>query len=167
MRTPQKHWNLNCVRSIWNHRIPIVVDRSVNGTLVGWLVKEKRANQGEIKKKRQMAETEISHKDEHRLCTIDAAAGPLSLMYRKQTQQWIRLSRASRVWKHRYLSRLTSRAISFFYTITSSKPSVDEEAPCLLTIHSKSEKVCGTAFSVKKIAEKVRKSGRHFWTIWG
>ena len=42
---------------------------------------------GQIKKKRQMAETEISHKDEHRLCTIDAAAGPLSLMYRKQTQQ--------------------------------------------------------------------------------
>ena len=32
----------------------------------------------------------------------------------------------------------------------------------------KSEKVCGTAFSVeKKIAEKVRKSGRHFWAIWG
>ena len=123
MRTPQKHWNLNSVRSIWNHRIPIVVDRSVNGTLGGWLVKEKRANQGEIKKKRQMAETEISHKDEHRLCTIDAAASPLSLMYRKQTQQWIRLSRASRAWKHRYLSRLTSRAISFFYTLTSSKPS--------------------------------------------
>ena len=34
-------------------------------------------------------------------------------------------------------------------------------------IHSKSEKVCGPAFSVKKIAEKVRKSGRHFWAIWG
>ena len=34
-------------------------------------------------------------------------------------------------------------------------------------IHSKSEKVCGTAFPVKKIAEKVRKSGRHFWAIWG
>ena len=29
-------------------------------------------------------------------------------------------------------------------------------------IHSKSEKVCGTASSVKKIAEKVRKSGRQF-----
>ena len=37
----------------------------------------------------------------------------------------------------------------------------------ILCIHSKSEKVCGTAFSVKKIAEKVRKSGRHFWAIWG
>ena len=35
------------------------------------------------------------------------------------------------------------------------------------SIHSKSKKVCGTAFSVKKIAEKVRKSGRHFWAIWG
>ena len=34
-------------------------------------------------------------------------------------------------------------------------------------IRSKSEKVCGTAFSVKKIAKKVRKSGRHFWAIWG
>ena len=35
-------------------------------------------------------------------------------------------------------------------------------------IHSKSENVCGTAFSVKKkIAEKVRKSGRHFWANWG
>ena len=34
-------------------------------------------------------------------------------------------------------------------------------------IHSKSEKVCGTAFSLKKIAEKVRKSGRHIWAIWG
>ena len=34
-------------------------------------------------------------------------------------------------------------------------------------IHSKSEKVCETAFSVKKIAEKVRKSGRHIWAIWG
>ena len=38
----------------------------------------------------------------------------------------------------------------------------------LFNIHSKSEKVCGRAFSVKKkIAEKVRKSGRHFWAIWG
>ena len=36
-----------------------------------------------------------------------------------------------------------------------------------LPIHSKSEKVCGTAFSVKKFAEKVRKSGRHIWAIWG
>ena len=37
-----------------------------------------------------------------------------------------------------------------------------------LGIHSKSEKVCGTAFSEEeKIAEKVRKSGRHFWAIWG
>ena len=35
------------------------------------------------------------------------------------------------------------------------------------SIHSKSEKVCGTAFSVKKFAGKVRKSGRHFWAIWG
>ena len=35
------------------------------------------------------------------------------------------------------------------------------------SIHSKSEKVWGTAFSVKKIAEKVRKSGRHIWAIWG
>ena len=34
-------------------------------------------------------------------------------------------------------------------------------------IHSESEKVCGTTFSVKKIAEKVRKSGRHFWVILG
>ena len=34
-------------------------------------------------------------------------------------------------------------------------------------IHSKSEKVCGTAFSGKKFAEKVRKSGRHIWAIWG
>ena len=31
-------------------------------------------------------------------------------------------------------------------------------------IHSKSEKVCGTAFSVKEI---LRKSGRHFWAISG
>ena len=35
------------------------------------------------------------------------------------------------------------------------------------TIHSKSKKVCGTAFSVKKIAEKVHKSGHHIWAIWG
>ena len=34
-------------------------------------------------------------------------------------------------------------------------------------IHSKSEKVCGIAFSVKKNCGKVRKSGRHFWAIWG
>ena len=34
-------------------------------------------------------------------------------------------------------------------------------------IHSKSAKVCGTAFSVKRNCGKVRKSGRHFWAIWG
>ena len=32
-------------------------------------------------------------------------------------------------------------------------------------IHSKSEKVCGTAFSVKKIAEKVRVIFGSFWAI--
>ena len=34
-------------------------------------------------------------------------------------------------------------------------------------IHSKSEKVCGTAFSVKKIAEKVRVIFGPFGVIWG
>ena len=37
----------------------------------------------------------------------------------------------------------------------------------MAVIHSKSEKVCGTPFQAKKIAEKVRKSGRNFWAIWG
>ena len=48
--------------------------------------------------------------------------------------------------------------------------SIVKQLHCRLlgSIHSKSEKVCRTAFSVKKkIAEKVRKSGRHFWAIWG
>ena len=34
------------------------------------------------------------------------------------------------------------------------------------SIHSKSQKVCGTAFSVKKNCGKVRKSRRHFWANW-
>ena len=37
----------------------------------------------------------------------------------------------------------------------------------LWVIHSKSEKVCRTAFSVKKNCAKVLKSGRNFWAIWG
>ena len=37
----------------------------------------------------------------------------------------------------------------------------------LANIHSKSEKVCGTAFSVKKFAEKVRVILGPFWVIFG
>ena len=36
-----------------------------------------------------------------------------------------------------------------------------------ITIHSKSKKVCGTAFSVKKNAEKVRVIFGPFWVILG
>ena len=47
-------------------------------------------------------------------------------------------------------------------------PNSYKRNPIHTAIHSKSGKVCGTAFCIKKkIAEKLRKSGRHIWAIWG
>ena len=43
-----------------------------------------------------------------------------------------------------------------------------KRTPKLWDIHAKNVWCCGEGyFGQKKIAEKVRKSGRHFWAIWG